>query len=150
MRDRQEAFSCDGCQQWWHRVCGTDINRQQYHEISKELKAARVSLGIVRTALKCVTQHLKTCLLKLCDPTPGVSADLPSDSPTEWEVSFVPMYKDSNKKDICIHIILYAYIYGVLRKLKHIFPNTYQRIKSIRSPAKGGTGCYRFNYQPGS
>ena len=40
--------------------------------------------------------------------------------------------------------------YGVLRKLKHIFPNTYQRIKSIRSPAKGGTGCYRFNYQPGS
>ena len=39
---------------------------------------------------------------------------------------------------------------GVLRKLKHIFPNTYQRIKSIRSPAKGGNGCYRFNYQPGS
>ena len=39
---------------------------------------------------------------------------------------------------------------GVLRKLKHIFPNTYQRIKSIHSPAKGGTGCYRFNYQPGS
>ena len=35
---------------------------------------------------------------------------------------------------------------GVLRKLKHIFPNTYQRIKSICSPAKGGTGCYRFNY----
>ena len=25
---------------------------------------------------------------------------------------------------------------GVLRKLKHIFPNTYQRIKSICSPAK--------------
>ena len=24
------------------------------------------------------------------------------------------------------------------------------RIKSIRSPAKVGTGCYRFNYQPGS
>ena len=24
------------------------------------------------------------------------------------------------------------------------------RIKSICSPAKGGTGCYRFNYQPGS
>ena len=40
--------------------------------------------------------------------------------------------------------------HGVLRKLKHIFPNTYQRIKSIRSPAKGGTDCYRFNYQPGS
>ena len=40
--------------------------------------------------------------------------------------------------------------HGVLRKLKHIFPNTYHRIKSIRSPAKGGTGCYRFNYQPGS
>ena len=39
---------------------------------------------------------------------------------------------------------------GVLRKLKHIFPNTYQRIKSICSPAKGGTGCYRLNYQPGS
>ena len=39
---------------------------------------------------------------------------------------------------------------GVLRKLKHIFPNTYQRIKSICSPAKGGTGCYRFNYQPGN
>ena len=33
---------------------------------------------------------------------------------------------------------------GVLRKLKHIFPNTYQRINSICSPAKGGTGCYRF------
>ena len=43
-----------------------------------------------------------------------------------------------------------SFKYGVLRKLKHIFPNTYQRIKSIRSPAKGGTGCYRFNYQPGS
>ena len=28
--------------------------------------------------------------------------------------------------------------YGVLRKLKHIFPNTYQRIKSICSPAKVG------------
>ena len=27
---------------------------------------------------------------------------------------------------------------GVLRKLKHIFPNTYQRIKSICSPAKVG------------
>ena len=40
--------------------------------------------------------------------------------------------------------------HGVLRKLKHIFPNTYQRIKSICSPAKGGTGYYRFNYQPGS
>ena len=25
-----------------------------------------------------------------------------------------------------------------MRKLKHIFPNTYQRIKSIRSPAKVG------------
>ena len=24
------------------------------------------------------------------------------------------------------------------------------RIKSICSPAKGGTGCYRFNYQPSS
>ena len=24
------------------------------------------------------------------------------------------------------------------------------RIKSICPPAKGGTGCYRFNYQPGS
>ena len=43
-----------------------------------------------------------------------------------------------------------TYENGVLRKLKHIFPNTYQRIKSICSPAKGGTGCYRFNYQPGS
>ena len=30
------------------------------------------------------------------------------------------------------------YIYGVLRKLKHIFPNTYQRIISICSPAKVG------------
>ena len=28
--------------------------------------------------------------------------------------------------------------YGVLRKLKHIFPNTYQRINSICSPAKVG------------
>ena len=28
--------------------------------------------------------------------------------------------------------------YGVLRKLKHIFPNTYQRIKSICSLAKVG------------
>ena len=39
---------------------------------------------------------------------------------------------------------------GVLLQLKHIFPNTYQRIKSIRSLAKVGTGCYRFKYQPGS
>ena len=47
-------------------------------------------------------------------------------------------------------IMEFSLEYGVLRKLKHIFPNTYQRIKSICSPAKGGTGCYRFNYQPGS
>ena len=46
--------------------------------------------------------------------------------------------------------MLFSFKNGVLRKLKHIFPNTYQRIKSICSPAKGGTGCYRFNYQPGS
>ena len=32
----------------------------------------------------------------------------------------------------------FNYENGVLRKLKHIFPNTYQRIKSIRSPAKVG------------
>ena len=50
------------------------------------------------------------------------------------------------KKNIYIYS-LYIYIKktslpplknGVLRKLKHIFPNTYQRIKSIRSPAKVG------------
>ena len=52
--------------------------------------------------------------------------------------SFIRLFARINRK------------YGVLRKLKHIFPNTYQRIKSICSPAKGGTGCYRFNYQPGS
>ena len=39
---------------------------------------------------------------------------------------------------------------GVLRKLKHIFPNTYQRIKKHTLTCQGGTGCYRFNYQPGS
>ena len=49
-----------------------------------------------------------------------------------------------------VQIIKVCGKHGVLRKLKHIFPNTYQRMKSIRSPAKGGTGCYRFNYQPGS
>ena len=49
-----------------------------------------------------------------------------------------------------MEILGFQYKNGVLRKLKHIFPNTYQRIKSICSPAKGGTGCYRFNYQPGS
>ena len=40
--------------------------------------------------------------------------------------------------------------YGVLRKLKHIFPNTYQRINSICSPAKVGLVITDFNYQPGS
>ena len=40
---------------------------------------------------------------------------------------------------IYIYISIYIlYIYGVLRKLKHIFPNTYQRIKSICLPAKVG------------
>ena len=39
---------------------------------------------------------------------------------------------------------------GVLRKLKHIFPNTYQRINSICSPAKVGLVDTDFNYQPGS
>ena len=39
---------------------------------------------------------------------------------------------------------------GVLHKLKHIFPNTYQRIKSIRSPAKVGLVVTDFNHQPGS
>ena len=53
------------------------------------------------------------------------------------------IYRES---DECLIVVRH----GVLRKLKHIFPNTYQRIKSICSPAKGGTGCYRFNYQPGS
>ena len=42
-------------------------------------------------------------------------------------------------KALCINEIN-----GVLCKLKHIFPNTYQRIKGICSPAKVGTGCYRF------
>ena len=37
--------------------------------------------------------------------------------------------------------------YGVLRKLKHIFPNTYQRINSICSPAKVGLVVTDFNYQ---
>ena len=40
--------------------------------------------------------------------------------------------------------------HGVLRKLKHIFPNTYQRIKSICSPAKVGLVVTDFNYQPSS
>ena len=40
--------------------------------------------------------------------------------------------------------------YGVLRKLKHIFPNIYQRINSICSPAKVGLVVTDFNYQPGS
>ena len=39
---------------------------------------------------------------------------------------------------------------GVLRKLKHIFPNTYQRINSICLPAKVGLVVTDFNYQPGS
>ena len=39
---------------------------------------------------------------------------------------------------------------GVLSKLKHIFPNTYQRINSICSPAKVGLVVTDFNYQPGS
>ena len=40
--------------------------------------------------------------------------------------------------------------HGVLRKLKHIFPNTYQRINIICSPAKVGLVVTDFNYQPGS
>ena len=40
--------------------------------------------------------------------------------------------------------------HGVLRKLKHIFPNTYQRINSVCSPAKVGLVVIDFNYQPGS
>ena len=59
-------------------------------------------------------------------------------SSLSWRDHIVQIANSSSKKN------------GVLRKLKHIFPNTYQRIKSICSPAKGGTGCYRFNYQPGS
>ena len=68
------------------------------------------------------------------------------------DYSFVVAFVDYLfKLDIYLYISMYIQAeYGVLRKLKHIFPNTYQRIKSIRSPAKGGTGCYRFNYQPGS
>ena len=39
----------------------------------------------------------------------------------------------------------------VLLELQHIFPNTYQGIRSICSPAKVGIGCYKaVNYQPGS
>ena len=45
---------------------------------------------------------------------------------------------------------VWLHIYGVLRKLKHIFPNTYQRINSICSPAKMGLVIIDFNYQPGS
>ena len=39
-------------------------------------------------------------------------------------------YAEGQSNNICQN--------GVLRKLKHIFPNTYQRIKSICSPAKVG------------
>ena len=40
---------------------------------------------------------------------------------------------------------------GVLLWLEHIFPNTYQGIRNIYSPAKVGIGCYKaVNYQPGS
>ena len=65
-------------------------------------------------------------------------------------------YYISVRVNCCWHITYYTGIVcniginGVLRKLKHVFPNTYQRIKSIHSPAKVGTGCYKFNYQPGS
>ena len=39
----------------------------------------------------------------------------------------------------------------VLLQLEHIFPNTYQGIRSIYSLAKVGISCYRaVNYQPGS
>ena len=48
------------------------------------------------------------------------------------------------------NVWLHTCIYGVLRKLKHIFPNTYQRINSICSPAKVGLVVTDFNYQPGS
>ena len=30
IRPRQEAFQCDGCQQWCHRKCNTGITRQDY------------------------------------------------------------------------------------------------------------------------
>ena len=65
---------------------------------------------------------------------------------------------------VCIHVCIFGgdeiecylsiqgmYGYnGVLRKLKHIFPNTYQRINSICSPAKVGLVVIDFNYQPSS
>ena len=46
--------------------------------------------------------------------------------------------KLNEKKTECLIIGTKHIKYGVLRKLKHIFPNTYQRIKSICSPAKVG------------
>ena len=59
--------------------------------------------------------------------------------------------EDARKKKGCLtHSNMNFQKYGVLRKLKHIFPNTYQRINSICSPAKVGLVVIDFNYQPGS
>ena len=44
-------------------------------------------------------------------------------------------YSGNVRSQISISFLSYMLKHGVLRKLKHIFPNTYQRIKSIRSPA---------------
>ena len=39
----------------------------------------------------------------------------------------------------------------IFLNMKIAFPNTYQGIRSIHSPAKVGIGCYKgVNYQPGS
>ena len=88
--------------------------------------------------MDCFHQRLKREYLhSLREHTHTINTKIESVS-----VNDVVLIKDNNLRLLCKN--------GVLHKLKHIFPNTYQRIKSICSPAKGGTGCYRFNYQPGS
>lgn len=34
--NRQEAISCDGCERWCHRKCGTGISRQEYRAAIRE------------------------------------------------------------------------------------------------------------------
>ena len=58
------------------------------------------------------------------------------------------------KIEVCDYEICDSHILKILLVTFYLFICSDRiltcRIKSICSPAKGGTGCYRFNYQPGS
>ena len=51
VRPRQESLSCDRCQQWRHRKCGTKISQAVYRDLNRRL---RLGEGFLWTCPECL------------------------------------------------------------------------------------------------